>query len=62
MRKSKANLIFQVSPDYIWFLWTFARKYFNMERRLKLKVGEVKLLLRHLYRYNSVSILNQPLL
>ena len=24
--KSRANLIFQVLPDYIWFLWTFALK------------------------------------
>ena len=26
--KSRANLIFQVLPDYIWFLWTFALKNF----------------------------------
>ena len=25
--KSRANLIFQVLPDYIWFLWTFALKF-----------------------------------
>ena len=30
---------------------------FELERRLKLKVDEVELLLRHLYGYNSVSIL-----
>ena len=24
--KSRGNLIFQVLPDYIWFLWTFALK------------------------------------
>ena len=30
---------------------------FELERRLKLKVDEVGLLLRHLYGYNSVSIL-----
>ena len=30
---------------------------FDLERRLKLKVDEVGLLLRHFYGYNSVSIL-----
>ena len=32
---------------------------FDLERRLKLKVDEVGLLLRHLYGYNSVSFLKQ---
>ena len=28
--KSRANLIFQVLPDYIWFLWTFALNVYSI--------------------------------
>ena len=46
-----------VTKNTIFLKKSFFSLTFDLERRLKLKVDEVGLLLRHLYAYNSVSIL-----